>query len=52
MNVYHKEQGKLEVTKVDTDDHQEAILVVKEDLVKKGIGYDDPVLALIQGGKE
>lgn len=52
MNVYFKEEGKLAVMQVDTEDHAEAILAVQESLVEKGTGFDDPVLALITGGKK
>lgn len=57
MNVYFKNlsTGKLGLTVVnleDTEDHSDAILKVKEDLVASGIGYDGGVLALFQGGKK
>jgi hypothetical protein len=35
----------------DTEDHFEAILQVKEMLVSIGEGFNEPVLALIKGGK-
>jgi hypothetical protein len=36
---------------VATSDHFEGILEVKEFLVQSGEGYNEPVLAVIRGGK-
>lgn len=53
MHVYWRTNqgrlGQMEVT--DSDDHEEAILLVKEWLVTAGEGYDGAVLAVIVGGK-
>lgn len=55
MNVYFKDRskgGKLGVVNVrDVEDYEEAVLMVKEQLVADEVGYDEPVLALIKGGK-
>lgn len=59
MNIYHRQDdGKLGCVQVsDTTDegvavgHGEAILEVCEFLVESGEGYNQPVLAVIKGGK-
>lgn len=52
MYVYFKNlENKLGVIQVDTNNHADAILSVKESLVDSGEGYQGPVLAVIVGGK-
>lgn len=53
--VYHrKDDGKLGQVNVSGEgtDVADAILEVKELLVGSGVGYNEPVLALVQGGKQ
>lgn len=53
MNVYHRnDDGTLGKASVDADDHNEAILALCEHLVDTGVGYNKPVLAVIEGGKK
>jgi len=53
VNVYFRENGKLGAMKVDAvNDHRDAILAVKESLIDSGVGYNEPVLVLIKGGKQ
>ncbi len=35
----------------DAEDHEDAILAVQESLVEEGVGYLNPVLVVINGGK-
>jgi len=59
MNVYHRHDdgtlGRIAVSDVDDEGvavcHGEAILEVCEMLVADGVGYNQPVLAVIEGGK-
>lgn len=54
MLVYFRDRanrGNIGVIDANYDDHQEAILEVQEMLVADGVGWDRPVLALVQGGK-
>lgn len=59
MKVYFRDRannGKLAV--IDVDDAvclgnpEEATLLVQESLVGSGVGFDNPALALIHGGKQ
>jgi hypothetical protein len=51
LRVYWKNQhGSLAQMDVESDDHEEAIIATKETLVDVGEGYNDPVLAVIEGG--
>jgi len=55
MNVYFREDGKLgcfSVPLLEGEDHTDAILAAKETLVASGDGWEDPVLAVIDGGKK
>ncbi len=50
MNVYYRNlEGKFGCSRVEgAQDHEEAILLVKEDLINTGEGYNLPVLAVIK----
>ncbi len=48
---FRYEDGKLGCTVVDTDDHEEAILMTHTNLLESGISIPAPILALIHGGK-
>lgn len=49
MKVYFRHNdGSLGMTIVHTEDHEEAIDMVCEDLVAQEIGYNNPVLAVIK----
>ncbi len=54
MHVYWKTDRNLPLCRQDVpllegEDHTDAILAVKEDLVRGGEGYNEPVLALVGG---
>lgn len=54
MHVYWRNQPNLPLCRQDVplaegEDHEDAILLVKEDLVAGGEGYNGPVLALAGG---
>lgn len=53
MNVYFRnKEGKLGMFESPEKDHRDAILEVCEALVTSGEGYNEPVLAVINGGKK
>ncbi len=54
MNIYHrKDDGTLgKVHVADAESHSHAILEVCEHLVEHGQGYNQPVLAVIEGGSK
>lgn len=54
MYVYWKNDPNLPICRQDVplmpgEDHTDAVLLVKEDLVKSGEGYNSPVFALVGG---
>lgn len=52
LNVYFKrDSGKLGHITLSVEDHEEAILATKEHLVGTNEGWNAPVLAVINGGK-
>ena len=46
-----KKLGIFNVELFEREDHTDAILDVKEALVASGEGYEEPVLAVIDGGQ-
>lgn len=53
FNVYLRASdvdiAKFEIVK---DDHFDAIIEVQEFFIREGIGYNEPILAVIEGGKK
>lgn len=53
IRVYFKEEGKLAcVSAAGAYDHEDAILFVKEAINNSGHAWNEPVLAVIEGGKK
>lgn len=56
VRVYHRTDagslGRVDVTLAENNTHADAILEVCEFLVNTGVGYNKPVLAVIEGGKK
>ena len=50
FNTYFRNaDGSLGKTVSNAYDHEDATLFIKEDLVAKSIGYNEPVLTVIEG---